>query len=74
MSSVEQESELQDTREADFTEASYLAAIPAIELAEMTGDELDAILQRLNEFTHKMQEQAASWLDAREQLMYAVYS
>jgi hypothetical protein len=72
-SSVEEDAAVQaDTRQADFDEAAYLAAIPALELAEMTGGDLDALLQRLNEFTHKMQEQAAAWLDAREQLQYVV--
>lgn len=51
-------------------EATLLSTIPSIELAEMTGEELEVLLIRLSDLTHKMQAQAASWLDAREQLMY----
>ena len=60
---------LKKSRDAEFAYAKSLVDIPESQLVLMTRVELEKICADLNDMTHKIQDQAAFYLDAKEQLL-----
>ncbi|KAJ3378196.1 hypothetical protein HDU92_007598 [Lobulomyces angularis] len=56
-------------RELEYNEAKRLAEISEEEVSRKTTDELKALIKTLSAMTHKIQDQANYWLDAKEQLV-----
>ncbi|KAJ3063156.1 hypothetical protein HK102_008553 [Quaeritorhiza haematococci] len=58
-----------DPKEADLEEAKRLCDVTEDELRKKPTEDLHALIKSLTSVSQRMQEQAAYWLDAKEQLV-----